>query len=115
MLRESDDRSVMAWLYRTSTRLSIDALRQGRKIESVVVEELPCRVDAAGSAEARAAIVNLAVTVAEEDLAVAVLCRVDGLPHEEAAMVLGVSERTVRRRLQEFDKRVASLRKEFSS
>ena len=51
----------------------------------------------------------------EEELAVAVLCRVDGLSQPEAAGVLGVSDRTVRRLLDRFDERTGALRKELLS
>jgi RNA polymerase sigma-70 factor (ECF subfamily) len=116
-LRGSQDaRAVTAWLYRTCTRLAIDVLRDRRKTEGEDdgLEGVPCSVDVAASAEARGAIRALARAVPEEELAVAVLCRVDGLPQPEAAAVLGVAERTVRRMLARFDERTASLRKEFS-
>jgi len=114
---EGDPRTVMAWLYRTCTRLSIDVLRERKKVGPQEVSEssVPCGVDLAAAAEARAGISSLAASVPEEELAVAVLCRVDGLLQPEAATVLEVSERTVRRMLERFDERTRSLRKEFSS
>jgi DNA-directed RNA polymerase specialized sigma24 family protein len=39
-----------------------------------------------------------------------VLSRVDGLGHEEIALVVGTSDRTVRRLLQKFEARIARLR-----
>jgi DNA-directed RNA polymerase specialized sigma24 family protein len=48
----------------------------------------------------------------EEQLAVVVLVRIDGLSHAEAAEVLGVNERTVRRLLARFDERTNALREE---
>ncbi len=77
------------------------------------MEELPCSVDLAAVSEARSATRSLASSVPADELAVAVLCRVDGLPQPEAATVLGLSERTVRRMLGRFDERSASLRKEL--
>jgi len=115
---DGDPRAVMAWLYRTATRLAIDVLRDRRRsdVDDVDGEEAtPCAVDPRASVEARAAIASLASTVPEDELAVAVLCRVDGLPQPEAATVLGVSERTVRRMLDRFDERTMPLRKELSS
>ncbi|HXN33812.1 MAG TPA: RNA polymerase sigma factor [Polyangiaceae bacterium] len=113
----SDTRTVIAWLYRTSTRLAIDVLRNGGKLEApkVAVEDLPCAIDLAACAEARAAIVSVARSVPEEELAAVILCRVDCLSRPEAATVLRVSERTVRRMLARFDERITLLRKEFSS
>jgi len=117
MGRGNDTRAIIAWLYRTSTRLAIDLLRDGYKVGAldVVAHDLPCSIDLSASTDARAAIVSLASSVPEGELAAAVLCRVDCLPQPEAAIVLGVSERTVRRMLARFDERIASLKKEFSS
>jgi DNA-directed RNA polymerase specialized sigma24 family protein len=106
----------MAWLYRTCTRLSIDVLRERRRadLHDTAAHDVPCAVSLQACTEARAAIGDLADTVPETELEAVVLVRVDGLSHPEAATVLGVSERTVRRTLDRFDLRVHSLRKEFS-
>jgi RNA polymerase sigma-70 factor, ECF subfamily len=113
----ADTRTVMAWLYRTCTRLAIDALRERNRadVADTFSEDTPCGLDLAASAESRALISALANSVPAEELEAAVLCRVDGLPQAEAALVLGVSERTVRRLLTEFDHRSDSLRKELFS
>jgi RNA polymerase sigma-70 factor (ECF subfamily) len=114
---DGDPRVVMAWLYRTCTRLAIDVLRERRRTAGpeLDLDATPCAIDAHGCVEARAAIASLAGSVPEEELAVVVLCRVDCLSQPEAAMVLGVSERTVRRVLGRFDQRTEPLRKEFST
>jgi RNA polymerase sigma-70 factor (ECF subfamily) len=114
---DGDPSAVMAWLYRTATRLAIDVLRDRRRtdVREGVEEAVPCGVDLRAYVEARAAIARLAATVPEDELAAAVLCRVDGLPQPEAATVLGVSERTVRRMLDRFDERTRPLRKELST
>lgn len=114
---DGDPRSVVAWLYRTATRLAIDVLRDRRRNDGDEVSEgaMPCAFDVRAYVEARAAIASLAESVPEDELAAAVLCRVDGLPQPEAAAVLGVSERTVRRMLERFDERTRPLRKELSS
>jgi RNA polymerase sigma-70 factor (ECF subfamily) len=113
---EGDARTIIAWLYRTSTRLAIDVLRdrQRKGGEDDPVEALPCAVDLAACAEAKAAIRLLARHATGDELSAAVLCRVDGLAQPEAANVLGVSERTVRRMLDRFDRRIDALRREFS-
>jgi RNA polymerase sigma-70 factor (ECF subfamily) len=112
-----DPRTIMAWLYRTCTRLAIDVLRERRRIDprDHDLDAAPCALDEGACIEARAAIVALASSAPEDELAVAVLCRVDCLPQPEAAAVLGVSERTVRRMLERFDQRIQPLRKELSS
>jgi RNA polymerase sigma-70 factor, ECF subfamily len=108
---------VMAWLYRTCTRLAIDELRRRRRDDGPELEldATPCSVDVAAGLEARRAIASLAGAVPEDELEAAVLCRVDGLSQSEAASVLAVSDRTVRRLLERFDERATPLRKELSS
>jgi RNA polymerase sigma factor (sigma-70 family) len=111
----SDVSTVMAWLYRTCTRLAIDVLRERGRTDggAINLEAMPCGANASEAIEARAAIALLASAVPEEELTAAVLCRVDCLSQPEAAIVLGVSERTVRRVLDRFDERTKTLRKEF--
>jgi RNA polymerase sigma-70 factor, ECF subfamily len=112
-----DPRTVMAWLYRTCTRLAIDVLRERRWTApgDDAVAATPCGVDLEAAAAAKAAIVSLAASVPGDELAVAVLCRVDGLSQPEAAAVLGVSDRTVRRLLDRFEERTGAMRKELLS
>jgi RNA polymerase sigma-70 factor (ECF subfamily) len=114
---DGEPRAAMAWLYRTATRLAIDVLRARRRagLHEVTEEAAPCAVDMSGSLEARAMVASLAASVPAEELLAAVLCRVDGLPQPEAADVLGVSERTLRRLIERFDLRTGALRKELSS
>jgi DNA-directed RNA polymerase specialized sigma24 family protein len=49
-----------------------------------------------------------------KQLEAALLARVDGLSQPEVALVLGVSERSVRRLLDAFDQHGQSLRQELS-
>jgi RNA polymerase sigma-70 factor (ECF subfamily) len=117
LLERDDPRTTMAWLYRTCTRLAIDVLRERRRTDGdeLADEAMPCAADLGARTEAKAAIVALATTVPEDELVAAVLCRVDGLPQGEAAEVMGLSDRTVRRMLDRFDERIAALRKEYLS
>ncbi len=116
-LDPADRRAVMAWLYRTSTRLAIDVLR-ARKRDAVPGEappEVPCGISAHDALAARSLVVALEDSVPADELEAALLARVDGLSQPEVAELLGISERTVRRRLDRFDERTANLRKEFAS
>jgi len=120
---DADTPVVMAWLYRTCTRLAIDTLRlRARLTLTDFADERSC--DEAcwpgGIAldevlQARRLVQMLCKRVEEDELEAAVLCRVDGLSQLEAAAVLGVSERTVRRLLERFDAGVAQWREEFGS
>jgi RNA polymerase sigma-70 factor (ECF subfamily) len=100
------------WIYRTSTRLAIDLLRRRRHgVETRAVE-----ADVEGSGRpadamiaARQQLAAIAAAAPRNELEVAMLCRVDGLTQPEAAEVCDVSERTVRRLLDRFDRRVLRL------
>lgn len=115
---DADARTTLAWLYRTSTRLAIDVLRERRRGHDPEVDAatvvLPC-----GGAEdvtaARSAIVALVDRVPEDELEAVLLARVDGLSQPEVAAILGISERTVRRRIEQFDARTADLKKELAT
>jgi RNA polymerase sigma-70 factor (ECF subfamily) len=106
---------VMAWLYRTCFRLAVDHLRHRRRSPLAPAAEeptLPCAVDTALALEARSALERIAGDAPDDELEAAVLCRVDGLTQPEAAGVMGISERSVRRLLDRFDCRLAPLREE---
>jgi RNA polymerase sigma-70 factor (ECF subfamily) len=106
-------RVVMAWLYRTCTRIAIDVLRERRRrpVDFGAEELVTCGVDPGAALEARSALARITDETPDEELAAAVLCRIDALTQPEAAEVLNVSERTVRRLLDRFDER---LRKEHT-
>jgi RNA polymerase sigma-70 factor, ECF subfamily len=107
-------RTILAWLYRTCTRLSIDALRERAPRDAAVACPQPCSVDVDGAIAAKTAIASLRGAALRDELEAAVLCRVDGLSQPEASLVLGISERTVRRLLTRFDERTQSVRREFA-
>lgn len=112
----SETRTILAWLYLTATRLAIDALRANRRgVRDTDVEaHLPPHQSPHEVLEARRAIEQMCVDTPSEELEAAVLCRVDGLSQPEAALTLGVSERTLRRLLQRFDERTVALRRTAS-
>lgn len=116
LAEDTDTRVVMAWLYRTSTRIAIDLLRRRRRDAiGEPREDVPCGVMLEASVSAKRVVASLHARVPSEELEAAVLCRVDGLSHPEAAEVLGVSERTVRRLLERFDVHAARYKEELSS
>ena len=113
----ADERTLVAWIYRTTTRLAIDALRERRRTTpSDDLDALPCGCGESldSALAARNAIQALSDTTPPAELEAAVLCRVDGLSQAEAAAVLDVSERTIRRLLERFSDRTAALRAEHA-
>jgi RNA polymerase sigma factor (sigma-70 family) len=104
---DAEPRVVLSWLYRTGTRISIDMLRERRRRTSDHFDEqLPCGGDPAAALEARSALARIAGATPDDELAAVVLCRIDALTQPEAAAVMSVSERTVRRLLDKFDQRL---------
>jgi RNA polymerase sigma-70 factor, ECF subfamily len=112
---QPEPRHVLAWLYLTSTRLCLDSLRRGRAL--VLLADAPdvsCAVSPDAVLAARSAIAALCHRASPKQLEAALLARVDGLSQPEVALVLGVSERSVRRLLDAFDQHGQSLRQELS-
>jgi RNA polymerase sigma-70 factor, ECF subfamily len=114
-LRGKDTRQMMAWAYRTSTRMAIDRLRGAvarQRLERS--EELPPSDPRAG-VEARAELEHLASRLPAEELELLLLQRWDGLTHLEIAEIAGRSVRTVRRILKRSENRLVSAAKEDGS
>jgi RNA polymerase sigma-70 factor, ECF subfamily len=116
-LTDEGPRTVISWLYRTSTRLAIDLLRSQKRHDAddqdVGAEEIAALMP---SSEDKLVVSGALDTVARklpaDELEIAFLHRLDGLTQAEIAEVVRVSERTVRRCLQRLDERVEALRKE---
>lgn len=104
----AEPRVVLAWLYRTGTRISIDMLRERRRRADPITDDTPCGADPAAALAARSALARIADATPDDELAAAVLCRIDALTQPEAAAVMNVSERTVRRLLDRFDERLTT-------
>jgi RNA polymerase sigma-70 factor (ECF subfamily) len=114
-MKDGDERALVAWVYRTTTRLALDVLRERkRRGASDDVDALPCGVRLDEAVAAKRAIRALSDTTPPEELEAAVFCRVDGLSQPEAAALLEVSERTLRRLLERFDERTRALREEHA-
>lgn len=114
-LTDAGDRRISSWIYRTSTRLAIDRLRErfrkrGPDEGVAVLEKLPMPARSDDVVSARRQLQQLARAMRADDLEIAVLSRVDRLTHSEIGEVLGISDRTVRRRLQELERRLQALR-----
>ncbi|MBJ6759137.1 RNA polymerase sigma factor [Myxococcaceae bacterium JPH2] len=113
-LQTHDPRQATAWIYRTSTNLAVDRLRQRRSApmrESASLTEVPDRRSTEAMLQQRQELQSLAMHLPPDVLEVALMNRLDGLTQQEIADVLQVSERTVRRLLQRLDEQVEQLRR----
>jgi RNA polymerase sigma-70 factor (ECF subfamily) len=104
-----DPHRVSAWIYRTSTRLAIDHLRGRRHRRGESAGETVDHASPEALVVARRALGQLVLSLAPEELEVAVLSRLDGLGQREIAEVLNRSERTVRRVLSRLEARLLDL------
>jgi RNA polymerase sigma-70 factor, ECF subfamily len=112
----TEARTVLSWLYLTSTRLALDALRKRRWLvaDAGDVPRTTCGASPLEVVMARSLIAALCHRATPEELEAALLARVDGLAQPEVARLLGVSERTVRRLLESFDQHGAGLQQELA-
>jgi RNA polymerase sigma-70 factor (ECF subfamily) len=105
-----DPEVVLPWIYRVATNHCLNVIRgRGRHKE----EALPAFEIAEGAAPPSFTDRHLAATVLsrfdEGTQAVAVGVLVDGMGHEELASALGISRKTVERRLSRFLDRAREL------
>jgi len=111
-LATTDPRQVTAWVYTTSTRLTVSRLRS-RKRSGEILSMMPRSPVTALDLEARLLsaeeVERVVQKIPDRELEVAVLHRVDGLTQPEVAEVTGSSERTVRRLLDRFELSLRSL------
>lgn len=97
--------SPMTWIYRITTNLSLNRLRDGRRRDELLRENEAPPEAVRPVAEARLTLAAILRQVPEELRAIAVYHHVDRMSHAEIAAILGVSRRTVGNRLQEFHRR----------
>lgn len=105
LLREwttaEEPRAILAWIYRVATNHCLNLLRSRRRHGEDALELAP-EGTGAGVDPQRLVAQQILSRFDEETQAVAVGVFVDGMEHEELARVLGISRRTVTRRLDRF-------------
>ena len=79
-----------------------------------MLETMPVPGGSDAVLSARRQLQTLARSVPADELEIAVLSRLDRLTHLEIGEVLGISDRTVRRRLRQLQRRLQDLRLEES-
>ena len=98
----------MAWLYRTTTNLCLNRLRDAKRRGEILAVWAPERAPQ-GDADARLVVKRILGQVPEDLQEVAIYHYVDGLSHDEIATIVGVSRRTVGNRLVTFHEHVGEL------
>jgi len=115
--RGAEGRALLLWMYRVTTNLCLNRLRDARRRAALLVTHSgsvpsgspgmsPARVDAART------VARVAAKAPERELRAAVYCHVDGMTQDEAADVLGVTSRTIRNLLRRFERRAAESDRE---
>jgi RNA polymerase sigma-70 factor (ECF subfamily) len=99
----------ISWLYRVTTNLCINRLRDRNRHESLLASKYATAGVVPAAGETRTVVGDLLNRVPEELQDVAVYYFVDELTYDEIAPILGVSKRTVSNRLAAFRSLVAQL------
>lgn len=115
MDRLQERETVMPWIYRVATNHCLNVIRSRRRAgQGVSMDD--ARLELAPAAESggmtypdRALARSVLAEFDEDTQAVAVGVLVDGMEHEELARVLGVSRKTIQRRLERFLTRAREL------
>ncbi len=104
MARFDDRESALAWMYRVATNHCLNVLRDARRHgESPLDPDLDVAYSGEGTPFPERRLAQQILSRFDESTqAVAVGVFVDGMEHEEVAAVLGISRRTVSRKLVRF-------------
>jgi RNA polymerase sigma-70 factor (ECF subfamily) len=107
MKKLEDRETVLPWIYRVTTNHCLNTLRAGKRHGMVGTEEDAAALDIAQDAPqdllpARQLSQAILSRFDQATQAVAVGVFVDGMEHEEVAAALGISRRTVARKLDRF-------------
>lgn len=97
--------SVSTWLYRITTNHCLNQIRNRHRRTELFEEHVVDRQPTSTDGRAAAAIIHLSAFLAQADeqqAQAAVYVFVDGMSHDEAADLLGVSRRTVGNLLERF-------------
>lgn len=107
-----EDRDCLPWLYRVATNYCLNKLRDGRRLEFRQPEKLPEPLNASNCEKwlaARQQLVAVLSRVDKKTQAIVVYAHMDGMTQEEIAGLMGLSRRTVGKKLSQFKKIVQEL------
>jgi RNA polymerase sigma-70 factor (ECF subfamily) len=107
-MRLLDDERVLghpeplAWLYRVTTNLCLNRLRDERRRSKLIARSTPKDGHHGGDAEVRASVVEILRRVPSDLQAIAICYHAEGMTCDEIAALVGVSRRTIGNRLEAF-------------
>ncbi len=108
------DRECLPWLYRVSTNYCLNLIRDGRRLEFRAPDELGARASGSGPEarlSARQQVLALCGLVDEKTRQIAVMSHLDGMTQEEISGVLGLSRRTIGKKLALFGRKARETRR----
>lgn len=98
--------AAVGWVYRTATHLAIDRVR-ARKVTTDLEALSASDANPEEESHARRTLLALSKVLSKNEMEVALLLRGDGMSQAEVAEVMGISERTVRRIVNQLDASLA--------
>jgi RNA polymerase sigma-70 factor (ECF subfamily) len=101
--------SPTAWLYRVTTNLCLNRLRDRSRRGALLAQKYVQRDEVNPTSEVRAMVATILDRMPEEVQDIAVYFFVDELTYDEIARLVGISRRTVGNRLLEFRELIAQL------
>lgn len=101
--------SAAAWLYRITTNLCLNRLRDGGRQGALLAQQLSAAAEVRPISEDRATVLSILRNLPEAVQDIAVYFFVDELTYDEIARLTGLSRRTVGNRLLEFRDLVGRL------
>jgi RNA polymerase sigma factor (sigma-70 family) len=101
--------SPTAWLYRVTTNLCLNRLRDRNRHGALLAQKYVKRDEVNPTGETRAMVATILGRMPEEVQDIAIYFFVDELTYDEIARLVGVSRRTVGNRLLEFRELIAQL------
>jgi RNA polymerase sigma-70 factor, ECF subfamily len=108
-----NERFRLAWLYRVSANLAVDVLRKRKTVANDLV---PAALNFSSGLDSNIqfsqTVAALASRVSKDVLRAGLLLHGNRLTQNETAEILGVSERTIRRWMSEFDAAISTFKRE---